>query len=157
MLQHRTGGSALPEGEVSVMGFRKGSGLRSEGGMRSGLEDPDLHWFLVYSVDFRFPETGTEAAAGVCGFGAGLLECPPSARGGVLLGHVLGSAGWDCNCERLLSLYSDGISLVESSAPSGGSCPPRCIRMWCWRTSAFVNLRWHSGQEFWTRAFGGRA
>lgn len=38
-LTHRTGGSALPGGGVCEVGFRKGSGLRSEGGIRSGLEE----------------------------------------------------------------------------------------------------------------------
>lgn len=52
---------------------------------------------------------------------------------------------------------SAGISGRESSMPSGGSCPPRCIRMWCCSTRALVNLRWHSGQEFWVLELGGRA
>lgn len=43
----------------------KGSGLRSEGGIRSGLEDPDLLGFLVNSTDFILPETGTDPTAGV--------------------------------------------------------------------------------------------
>lgn len=43
----------------------KGSGLRSEGGMRSGLEVPDLLGFLVSSTDFILPETGTEPTDGV--------------------------------------------------------------------------------------------
>lgn len=43
----------------------KGSGLRSAGGMRSGLEDPDLLGFLVNSTDFVLPDTGTEPTAGV--------------------------------------------------------------------------------------------
>ncbi len=63
-LTQRTGGSTLPGGGVCVVGFMKGSGLRSEGGMRSGLEDPDLLGLLVNS-DFILPETGTEPTAGV--------------------------------------------------------------------------------------------
>lgn len=43
----------------------KGSGLRSEGGMRSGLEDPHLPGFLMYSTDFTLPETGTDPTAGL--------------------------------------------------------------------------------------------
>lgn len=48
-----------------MVGFIKGSGLRSEGGMRSGLEDPHLPGFLVYSTDVILLETGTEPTAGV--------------------------------------------------------------------------------------------
>lgn len=44
-LTQRTGGSTLPCGGDCVVGLMKGSGLRSEGGMRSGLEDPDLSGF----------------------------------------------------------------------------------------------------------------
>lgn len=62
-LTQRTGGSTLPGGGVCVVGFMSGSGLRSEGGMRSGLEDPDLPAFLVNSAVFI--ETGAEPAAGV--------------------------------------------------------------------------------------------
>lgn len=47
------------------MGFMKGSGLRSEGGMSSGLEEADLMGFLVKSSDFILPETGIEPTAGV--------------------------------------------------------------------------------------------
>lgn len=64
-LTQRTGGSTLSGGGVCVVGFMKGSGLRSEGGMRSGLEDPDLLGFLVNSSDFILPETATEPTAGV--------------------------------------------------------------------------------------------
>lgn len=94
-LTQSTGGSALPGGGVCVVGFMKGSGLRSEGGMWSGLEDADLLGFLVNSADFTLPETGTEPAAGVCTceLGAGLLEWP--ARGGVLLEAAFGSVDWD--------------------------------------------------------------
>lgn len=42
----------------------KGSGLRSEGGMWSGLQDGDLLGFLVNSTDFILPETGIEPTAG---------------------------------------------------------------------------------------------
>lgn len=38
----------------------KGSGLRSEGGIRSGLEVPDF----LNSTDFVLPDTGTEPTAG---------------------------------------------------------------------------------------------
>lgn len=64
-LTQRTGGSTLPCGGVCVVGFMKGSGLRSEGGMRSGLEDPDLLGFWVNSTDFILPETGVVPTAGV--------------------------------------------------------------------------------------------
>lgn len=43
----------------------KGSGLRSAGGIRSGLEDLDLLGFLVNSSDFVLPDRGTEPTAGV--------------------------------------------------------------------------------------------
>lgn len=62
-LTQRTGGSTLPGGGVCMVGFMKGSGLRSEGGIRSGLGDPDLLGFLVDSTGFVLPETGTEPTA----------------------------------------------------------------------------------------------
>lgn len=92
-LTHRTGGSTLPGGGVCGVGFMKGSGLRSVGGIRSGLEDPDLLGFLVNSTGFRLPETVAEPAVWSCKLGAGLLEWP--VRGGVLLEAVFGSVDWD--------------------------------------------------------------
>lgn len=61
VLTQRTGGSTLPKGGLCMVGFKKGSGLRSEGGMRSGLEDPDLLGFMVNSAEF----TVTELTVGV--------------------------------------------------------------------------------------------
>lgn len=116
----------LSGGGVCVVGFMKGSGLRSEGGMRSGLEDPDLLGFLVNSTDFTLPDIGTEPT---CELGAGLLEW--LVRGGVLLVLVFGSAVSDCACDKGLALDSTVISFAVSSGPSVGNCPPRCIRMWC--------------------------
>lgn len=54
----------------------KGSGLRSVGGMWSGLEGADLLGFLVNSTDFILSEPGTEPAVTVltCWVGAMLLE-----------------------------------------------------------------------------------
>lgn len=48
-----------------MVGFTKGSGLRSQGGMRSGLEDPDLFGFWVNSTDVILPETGAVPTAWV--------------------------------------------------------------------------------------------
>lgn len=78
-----------------MVGFIKGSGLRSAGGMWSGLEGADLLGFLVTSADFILSETGTEPTVAVltCGVGAMLLEWP--ARGGVLLVVAFGSVHWD--------------------------------------------------------------
>lgn len=41
----RTGGSTTLRDGVCVAGFIEGSGLRSEGGIRSGLDDVDLQEF----------------------------------------------------------------------------------------------------------------
>lgn len=46
-----------------MVGFIKGSGLRSDGGTGSGLQDADLLGVFVKSTDFI--ETGTVPAAGV--------------------------------------------------------------------------------------------
>ena len=62
-LTQRTGGSTLPCGGVCVTGLMKGSGLRSEGGTRSGLEDPDLSGFWVNATDSAPPETGAAPPA----------------------------------------------------------------------------------------------
>lgn len=90
-LTQRTGGSALPGGGVCVVGFMKGSGLRSKGGMRSGLEEADLIVFLVKSSDSILPDTGIGPAAGIshCELVAGLLAWP--ARGAVLLEDIFES------------------------------------------------------------------
>lgn len=130
-----------------VVGFMKGS----------GLGDTDSLGFLVKSADFILSEVGAGPAAGVwhCELEAGLLARP--ARGGVLLKPIFRLIAWGLDCDKGLALASVGISCAESSVSSGGNCPPRCMRMWCWSTRALVNLRWHSGQEFWTRALGGRA
>lgn len=56
-LTHSIGGSTMPCDGVCVAGFIDGSGLRSEGGIRSGLEDVDLLGFWVNSTDFMLKET----------------------------------------------------------------------------------------------------
>lgn len=56
-LTHSIGGSTMPCDGVCVAGFSDGSGLRSEGGIRSGLEDVDLLGFWVNSTDFMLKET----------------------------------------------------------------------------------------------------
>lgn len=56
-LTQRTGGSTQVRGGVCVAGFMEGSGVRSEGGMRSGLEDLDL------STDFKPVEAGDVSTA----------------------------------------------------------------------------------------------
>lgn len=62
-LTQRRGGSTLHGGGVFAVRFMNGSGLRSDGGMRSGLEDPDLLRFLVNSSDFVLPNAVTEPTA----------------------------------------------------------------------------------------------
>lgn len=64
-LTQRTGGSTLPGGGDCVVELMKGSGLRSEGGIRSGLEDLDLLGVFGNSTGFMLSETVTELAAGV--------------------------------------------------------------------------------------------
>lgn len=93
-LTQRTGGSSLPGGGVCVVRFIKGSGLRSEGGMRSGLEDADFIVFFVKSSDFILPDRGIRLTAGVslCELVAGLLAW--LAKGGVLLEDVFESVDW---------------------------------------------------------------
>lgn len=90
-LTQRTGGSALPGGGVCVVGFMKGSGLRSKGGMRSGLEEADLIVFLVKSSDFKLPDREIGPAAGVshCELAAGLLAW--ATRGAVLMVDIFES------------------------------------------------------------------
>lgn len=90
-LTQRTGGSALPGGGVCVVGFMKGSGLRSKGGIRSGLEEADLIVFLVKSSDFILPDTviGTFDGVSHCEFADGFLAWP--ARGAVLLEDIFES------------------------------------------------------------------
>lgn len=66
---------------------------------------------------------------------------------------------WSFNCgvSTKAGSFCSEIEATGSSETPGGSCPPRCMRMWCWSTRALVNLRWHNGQEFWILAFAGRA
>lgn len=78
-----------------MAGFREGSGLRSEGGIRSGLEETDLPGSLVHSNDVTLAEAATEPPTGVWNWigGSGLFDC--LAGGGVLVDIVGGSVGWD--------------------------------------------------------------
>lgn len=48
-----------------MLGFKKGSGLRSDGGMRSGLEGLDLLAFAGHSIDVIPAETGVEPTVGL--------------------------------------------------------------------------------------------
>lgn len=105
--------------------------MRSEGGIRSGLEDLDLSTDLK-PVEARDGDAST----------AGLAECPADEEASFesLAGQ------WDCGSDAALD--SSAISCAGTSEPSVGNCPPRCIRMWCWSIRALVNLRWHRGHEF---------
>ena len=125
-----------------MLGINDGSGLRSQGGIKSGLEVPDLLGLLVHA-DGVWSKPSIGAAKWL--FGTRSSDWLASARGGVLAER----AGELEGCDNT-SAPSDlsGISDGSSSVPSGGSCPPRCMRMWCWSTRALVNLRWHSGHEF---------
>lgn len=55
-LTQRTGGSPMPWDSVWIAGSIEGSGLRSEGGIRSGLEDVDLLVFWVSSTNCMLRE-----------------------------------------------------------------------------------------------------
>lgn len=112
-LTQRTGGSIQACGGVGVAGLMEGSGVRSEGGISSGLEDLDL------STGFKPVETRDMSNAG--------LECPCNWEAS--LEAVVRSLAWDWACGSGLALDSFGILCAGVSVPSVGNCPPRCIRM----------------------------
>lgn len=61
-LTQRTGGSTMPCDGACVAELIEGSGLRSDGGIRSGLEDVHLLGFGVKSKDFMFKETSPKSS-----------------------------------------------------------------------------------------------
>lgn len=77
---------------VCVAGFIEGSGLRSDGGIRSGLEDVDLPVFWVNSTGcmLREPSPVLSNVGFSCELDTGLSE---ALGGGVFRGEAFGSLG----------------------------------------------------------------